>query len=239
MEKLSIAICEDSPDDRKRMEAALASSNVSCSCEWFENGESFLEGFSRGAYDLVFLDVYMGALSGVEVARRIREIDPDVTLAFVTTSEDFAMDGYRSKVAHYLLKPYADSDVREVVESAAGLKGSLREASLNLGGGNKPVPYSRIVFVEQKNHTSMVHLANGDEARRTGRLDDIESALPCPPFYRCHKSFLVNLDHVKRVDRDLNVFEMDTGQLAYIRRASVRDAQRAFEARLIERTKAL
>lgn len=101
------------------------------------------------------------------------------------------------------------------------------------------IPLSRILHAEQNNHTTVIHLAGGNAMRRTGRLDDIEWGLPCPPFYRGHKSYLVNLDHARRVNRDLGAFEMDDGRYAYIRRASVTEARRAFEARLIERTRAL
>jgi DNA-binding LytR/AlgR family response regulator len=237
MEKLSIAICEDSPEDRRCMESALESAGIPCACDWFENGESFLEGFSYGKYDLVLLDVYMGEMTGVEVARLVRETDSDVMLAFVTTSEDFAMEGYRSRVERYLLKPYQENDVHEILASAARRVESQQEAALTVAG--ETIPISRIRYAEQNNHTTIIYLMGGNEVRRTGRLDDIDSQLPSPPFYRSHKSYLVNLDHVKRLDRNLNAFEMDSGEYAYIRRASVREAQRMYEARLIERTKAL
>ena len=236
MEKLSVAICEDSPADRDRMEAVLASADIACRCEWFEDGESFLARFSYGKYDLVLLDIYMGEMAGVEVARRIRETDPDVMLAFVTTSADFAMEGYRNRVERYVLKPYREEEVHEVLASAARRIEALGERALVVAG--EVIPLSRIRYAEQNNHTTVLHLMEG-EIRRTGRLDDIERELPCPPFYRGHKSFLVNLDHVRRIDHDLKAFEMDDGRYAYIRRASVREAQRVFEARLIERTRAL
>ena len=207
-------------------------------CDWFQGGEEFLEHFARGKYDVVFLDVYMGGMTGVEVAQAIREVDSNVMLAFVTTTPDFAMEGYRSRVERYLLKPFADQEVREVLESALHRAEATAEEKLDFGWG-RPIPHSRILFAEQSNHTTVIHLTEGDEVRRTGRLDDIEQMLPCPPFYRGHKSFLVNLDHVRRVDHELRAFEMDDGQYAYIRRASVREAQRAFEARLIACTRAL
>ena len=219
------------------MEVAVASADIPCNCEWFENGESFLALFSPGKYDLVFLDVYMDTLSGVEVAKRIRMVDKDVMLAFVTTSDDFAMEGYRSRVERYVLKPYQEADIHEVLASAARRAGAQRERTLVIAG--EAIPLSRIRYAEQNNHTTIIHLVEGGEIRRTGRLDDIEQELPCPPFYRGHKSYLVNLDHVRRVNHDLKAFEMDDGRYTYIRRASVREAQRVFEARLIERTRAL
>lgn len=234
MEILAIAICEDTSADRDRIEAAITSSGVNCVCDFFESGEAFLERFASGKFDLVFLDVFMGGMTGVEVARRIRTVDPEVMLAFVTTSGDFAMEGYRARVERYLLKPFRDEDVREVIASAAQRAGLKTERSLELAG--EAIPHSRIRFIEQNNHVTVVHLMGGGERRRRGRLDDIEAMLPCPPFYRCHKSYLVNLDHVKNIDRDLNTFELDGDERAYIRRASMTEARRLFEERIIERT---
>ena len=234
MKTLAIAICEDATVDRDRIEAAIASSGADCICECFESGEAFLVRFASGKYDLVFLDVFMGGMSGVEVANRIRTVDPEVMLAFVTTSGDFAMEGYRARVERYLLKPFRDEDVHEVVSSAAQRAALNKERILEIAG--EAIPHSRIRFIEQNNHVTVVHLMGGGERRRRGRLDDVEAELPCPPFYRCHKSYLVNLDHVRNIDRDLNMFELDGDGRAYIRRASMAEARRLFEERMIERT---
>ena len=234
METLAIAICEDTSADRDRIESAIVSSGVNCACDFFESGEAFLAQFTSGKYDLVLLDVFMDGMTGVEVARRIRTVDPVVMMAFVTTSSDFAMEGYRARVERYLLKPFQAEDVHEVIASAAQRIGSKNECSLELAG--ESLPYSRIRFIEQSNHVTIVHLMGGEERRRRGRLDDVEAELPCPPFYRCHKSYLVNLDHVKNIDRDLNMFELDGDERAYIRRASMAEARRLFEDRMIERT---
>ena len=237
MRKLSIAICEDQDADRKRLEDAIALTGVPCVCEFFENGEEFLADFVHGKYDLVFLDVYMGGMTGVDVAQRVRNVDPDVMLSFVTTSADFTMEGYRNRVERYILKPYRDEDVREVVESAFRRASSSQERMLTVAG--ESIPFSRIRYAEQKNHTTIIYIANGAEVKRTGRFDDIAQQLPCPPFYRCHRSYLVNLDYVRLLNYDLNMFELEGGGCAYIRRGSVREAKRMFEDRLIERTRAL
>ncbi|HAM15524.1 MAG TPA: hypothetical protein DCP91_06660 [Eggerthellaceae bacterium] len=165
---------------------------------------------------------------------RIRTVDPDVMLAFVTTSGDYAMAGYRARVERYLLKPFRDEEAHEIVASAAQRAGLKTEHGLDLAG--ETIPHSRIRFIEQNNHAIVIHLMSGGERRRRARLDDIEAKLPCPPFYRCHKSYLVNLDHVKNIDRSLNTFELDGKERAYIRRASMAEAQRLFEERTIERT---
>ena len=132
MRKLSIAICEDQDADRKHLEDAIALTGVPCVC------------------------VYMGGMTGVDVAQRVRNVDPDVMLSFVTTSADFTMEGYRNRVERYILKPYRDEDVREVVESAFRRASSSQERMLTVAG--ESIPFSRIRYAEQKNHTTIIYI---------------------------------------------------------------------------------
>nr|MCR5656094.1 LytTR family transcriptional regulator DNA-binding domain-containing protein [Butyrivibrio sp.] len=67
---------------------------------------------------------------------------------------------------------------------------------------------------------------NGATLQMTGKLDDIEAQTPDDTFMRCHKSYLVNIAHVKNVDKDLQVFEMKDGECVHIRRESLREASR-------------
>ena len=237
MDTLTIAICDDEDASRQELQALLKASGYTCTCICFENGEELLSSFTPSRYDIVFLDIYMGGMSGVDAAERIRRLDPDIPIAFTTTSPDHALDGYRHHVDRYLLKPYRDDEIREALDYAAKRLGERADATVNVAGDT--IPTARICYVEQRNHTLIIYLVDGEQVKHTGKLDDLERNLPSPPFYRCHKGFLVNLDYAKRVNRDLNVFEMEGGGNAYIRKASVREAQRAFEQRIIERTRSL
>lgn len=73
--------------------------------EIFPNGETFLASFTVGSFDIVFLDIYMDGLSGMETAQKLRALDASCRIVFVTTSPDFAVDSYDVNAAFYLLKP--------------------------------------------------------------------------------------------------------------------------------------
>ena len=73
----------------------------------FENGETFLEQFQKDRYDIIFLDIFMEGMNGMDTARRIRECDDACRLVFTTTSAEYAVDSYEVDSSYYLVKPYS------------------------------------------------------------------------------------------------------------------------------------
>lgn len=84
--------------------------------EIFPNGETFLASFTVGSFDIVFLDIYMDGLSGMETAQKLRTLDASCRIVFVTTSPDFAVDSYDVNAAFYLLKPVTMERVSKALE---------------------------------------------------------------------------------------------------------------------------
>ncbi|MDO4537718.1 MAG: LytTR family DNA-binding domain-containing protein [Coriobacteriales bacterium] len=233
MNSLNIAVCEDEQQEYERLSAALEAIPFETSTKWFAQGQELLEALATEHFDLIFLDIVMQPMSGVEVAARIREINDDIPLAFVTTSTDYALEGYRYHVDRYIQKPYRTQDIEEFIGFAQRKLESMPGVMVR---GNK-IPYTRIRYVEQRNHTSVLHLIDGSELGFTAKLDVLERELPAPPFFRCHKSYLANLDYVKWLNREFNMFEMIGGGNVYIRRASLGAANRAMNERLIDKTR--
>ena len=73
----------------------------------FSSGEDFLSSFQKAAYDLIFIDQYMQGRSGIDTARQIRQRDNFVTLVFITTSRDHAIESYQVRAGGYVLKPFS------------------------------------------------------------------------------------------------------------------------------------
>lgn len=230
---LLIAICEDQPEDAALLLDFVGKSGIPSSCTAFSCGGDLLDVFSPGRYDLIFLDIYMNGMRGIDAAVKIRERDGGVTLAFTTTSPDHTLESYRLGALKYLEKPVKAQDVRETMELAMSRRESIPRISLLAGGKMQYVPVDSILYLEQKNHTVFVHTMGGViRTSQTVKLSQLEVLLPRPPFMRCHQSFIVNLRHVRFLDKELKTFDMADGGKVYIRRQEIRNAAKAYEDEL-------
>ena len=219
---LRIAICEDTESDLKRLKGFIENSGISYTLDVFLSGEALIAQFNKGSYDIIFLDVFMEELSGVETAEKIREVDSLVVIVFVTTSEDFTREGYRLNAYKYMIKPIIKEDVEESLDLAIVKRDRSLEAALEIISEGKAVsiPFNDIVYVESRDSRSYVIASSGDEYPTVTPLDSLEALLTPPRFLRTHRAYIVNLDHVDDVDDD---FIMDNGNVAYIR---VKDQRR-------------
>ncbi|MDR3315108.1 MAG: LytTR family DNA-binding domain-containing protein [Coriobacteriales bacterium] len=224
---LRIALCEDTPSDAESLKTLIELSKTPFTLDTFLSGEALLEVFAKGSYDLVFLDVYMGALSGIQTAEKIRDVDTQVPIVFTTTSEDFTREGYRLNAYKYLLKPIVEEDVLDALDLATLKRDKAQGATLAIVTDNIPVviPLSDILYIEALNRKSQIYTMNEAYAT-TMTIEDLYKLLPSPRFLRSHRSFIVNLDHVDEVADD---FIMDNGGIAYIAVKSHRKIKHAYE----------
>ncbi|GHU10189.1 DNA-binding response regulator [Betaproteobacteria bacterium] len=213
---LRIAVCEDTDAEAKILLSYIEKSGMRVDITRFVNGESFLEVYKQNAFDLIFLDVYMDKLTGVETAEHIREIDTTVVIVFTTTSDDFTRESYRLNAYKYMLKPIHQEDVIDALELAVIKRDREREASLDILSESNPVsiPFCSIEYVESRRGKSVVVTEDGAEIVTSISLDALEKLLPPPRFLRTHRSYIVNFDHVDDIDED---FIMDNGSIVYIR----------------------
>ncbi len=221
-----IAVCDDEQSQRRQLQFLIQKHMSDAQVDLFASGEEFLKIFRPGIYDLIFMDILMPGMGGVDATAKIRAVDASVPIVFATSSEDHAMDGYKNRVIRYLMKPFNPTEVGEVLELASQMKGGQGGVTLRIGGKDMNFAYEKICYAEQNAHTIYMHMANGAVLQLTGKLDDIEAQTPDDSFMRCHKSYLVNLAHVKSIDKDLQVFVMKDGDSVHIRRESLREAAR-------------
>jgi two-component system LytT family response regulator len=230
---IRIAVCEDMPEDATRLLRYISESGIPTNCQYFSSCEALIADFVPGRYDLIFLDIYMGNVQqGIDAAAKIRETDAMVTLAFTTSSEEHALEGYRLKAIAYLEKPVNSTDVREVIEHAVTRRKNAPAVRLLVGGKDQKVPLQTILYFEHKDRSVFVNtLSDVIRTSQTMSLKDIQPQLPVG-FIRCHQSYIANLRYVKELDRDLRLFRMQNGDPVYIRRSSLGKAIKAYERQL-------
>lgn len=237
MEALRVAICEDSPAEQDNLLALIEKSGVSARCDVFNSGEDFLASYQPGTYGLIFMDIYMGALSGVETVAAIRKADENVPVAFVTSSTEHTLESYRLGVLRYIEKPVTEKAVCKLLEFARLKQESAPRLVLKIDGQEVGIPFDRIVYAEQKAHHLVLYLTGGEVVQAVERLDVVAPQFEGQAFFRCHKSYLVNLACIQNFDRALLVFRMKEGSNVHIRRESMGEARKAYENYLFSKAR--
>ena len=169
----------------------------------FADGVDILDNY-RAVYDIIFLDVEMKHLDGMTTAERIRQMDADVILIFITNMAQYAIRGYSVGALDYVLKPvpyFAFSQQLRKVEEQ--LRRRVRHyLALPVEGGLRRLDSSLIYYLESEGHRVHLYTEEGDFAA-AGTLKAFEEKLTERPFARCNSGYLVNLAQVKGVQQGM------------------------------------
>ena len=165
----------------------------------FTDGDEILENY-RPAFDIIFLDVEMKRLNGMETAQRIRELDDDVLLIFITNMAQYAIRGYSVGALDYVLKPvpyFAFS--QQLLKAVSRLeKRAKRYLTVPVEGGLRRLDTASIYYLESEGHRVHFYTDEGDFSA-PGALKTFEEKLAACPFARCNSGYLVNLAQVREL----------------------------------------
>lgn len=203
---IRVAIVEDEAEIREQLmgyvQRYTRQYGTAFEVKTFADGLEILEDY-RPAYDLILLDIEMKHLDGMETARRIRELDPDVMLVFITNMAQYAIKGYAVGALDYVLKPvpyFAFSQQLQKVE--AQLRRRTRHyLAVPVEGGLQRLDTSRIYYIESEGHRVHFYTEEGDFVA-PGALKALEEKLADRPFARCNSGYLVNLAQVRAVQQN-------------------------------------
>lgn len=172
---------------------------------------------------MIFLDIYMDEPDGVETARRLRREGCRAIIIFLTTSLDFAIEGYEVEAAGYILKPLEQEKLQQLLQRLFQNENSV---VLTLRQGNKvfAVPPSEIIYIESDRNKLIIHTVR-ETISCHGRMGEVVRRLPQRQFLRCHQSFLVNMDRVCTAEND---FRMENGEIVPIRVRERRDIRETY-----------
>ena len=201
---IRIAICDDLESDRDYLKDLLNkwANDYShlLNVYTFSSAESFLFRYEEAKdYDILLLDIEMGLMDGVSMAKKIRQDNDVVQIIFITGYSDYIAEGYEVNALHYLMKPVKEEKFFSVLERAIE-KISKNDVVLNMDSANGMVrvPIYQIRFVEVFGNYVTIH-AN-DEVVVKMTLNEIEKLLD-ERFYRVGRSVIVNLNEVSRVTK--------------------------------------
>lgn len=202
--RYKIAICDDLESDRDYLKDLLNKWAINNShllnIDSFSSAESFLFHYEEAKdYDILLLDIEMGLMDGVSMAKKIRQDNDTVQIIFITGYSDYIAEGYEVNALHYLMKPVKEEKLFSVLERAIE-KISKNDVVLNMDSANGMVrvPIYQIRFAEVFGNYVTIH-AN-DEVIVKMTLNEIEKLLD-ERFYRVGRSVIVNLNEVSRVTK--------------------------------------
>ena len=200
---IKIAICEDEPLQREALLSYLQKMGRELGLEYklqlFSSGEELLSGLEADT-QLLLLDILMGGISGVEAAKKIRQTNKNLGIIFLTSATQYALDGYSVRAFGFMEKPvnYARFrfEVSEAIHSFSVQSG--KTITLTNGKNKDIVNSSDILCVEVYGHYLNVTTLR-DRRRYLMPISAVEEMLDLPNFYRCHKSYLVNFQHIQKI----------------------------------------
>ena len=187
---INVAIVEDSAADAnvlcEYVHRAVAELDRACEISVFERSSLFLDGY-RGNYDVVFMDIELPDIDGMEAAKRLRAVDPDVVLIFVTNMSQYAVGGYAVDAMDFMVKPVSYDNLKLKLMRAVNRIESRKQEKLVIQGktGAQVVNIPSVRYIEVPNHKLTIYTVNG-AISAIGSLSKIEDKLKDFAFSRCN-----------------------------------------------------
>ena len=231
---LNIAICDDEKYFRNEirgiLEKHLGAEGIVCSIDDFASGEELTDlGIEMQKYDIVFLDINMDQMDGIDAARKIREKSKDIFIVFVTAYIDYTIEGYKVDAFRYILKNnnMLEGSIEECLDSIRErMAYEVEQREFDFSEGRRTVSLERILFVESNLHRLIFHIMEDSLKQYTvyKTLDEMEKEFEGKGFIRIHQSYLVNVQHVNSISRYYLI--LDNGTRLSIPRARYNEVQK-------------
>lgn len=202
---LQIAICDDEQFYRDKirwlLDKYLQKNHLPYELHIFSSGKEFLKRCENSVkFNIVFLDINMDELDGIQTAERIRSFHSDTYIVFVTAFIDYALEGYKVNAVRYLMKDRLEGALEECMEAVLQ-KMQVAQVAFTFLEGEKKLYTDNIIYVESRGHKSIFHYMETEETNYQiyDKLDEIEKSMRGYGFLRIHKSYLVNMKHIRKV----------------------------------------
>jgi DNA-binding LytR/AlgR family response regulator len=204
---MRIVICEDEDKYAKQLIGYInewaEDKNISAEVFKHTTAEKFLYEWDDGEdYDLLFLDIKMGSMTGMELAKIIRRTNRDVPIVFVTNMREYALDGYTVDAMRFLVKPVEKEDcfacLDKIYQSGRNRKYFLFKDSEQ--DKTLRIPHGDIIYIDMFSHNATIVTVKDEYTlRKTTKqlLEELNDDL----FVRCHRSYIINIRHVEAVSK--------------------------------------
>lgn len=210
---IEIAICDDEEYMIKnlytKVNGFFRQRNFPVTITCFSDGKSLLR-CSR-EFQIIFLDIQMKDMSGMDTARVLRKRNYDGHLIFVTVLNECVYDAFEVQAFDYLVKPLEDSRFNRSMERLLSSLQTPSSTRLLIQRGNecRIISFHQIIYCEVINRKIYIHMYNNEIIDYYDKIEQLETKLD-QRFFRCHRSYLVNLKYIQRYDK--NILFLTTGE---------------------------
>lgn len=222
---MKIALIDDQAEMLEKLFTIIKKELPSAQYFTFSSGDKFLETWHEGMYDLIIVDVFMPGTIGIDVARKIREVDMDVRLVFCTTSNEFASESYEVAANYYLHKPVSIDSIQRMLKMIR-LDQYEHNRFLRLADGQRVI-LRNIIYTEYHNHTILIHCKNGENIQTRMSQMDWEALLSEHTYlYSTSKGIVANFYEVSKLEDGL--FLMSDGSQVPISRRKAKEVSERY-----------
>ncbi len=196
---MDIAVVDDEKTIREHICALIEEQQPENCIEAYATGEELLASGKR--FDIVFLDIQMDGINGIEAARSLRERQGDIVLIFITGIKEYVFDALDLYAFQYLLKPIDEDKFAEVLERAVREAARKKERRvLFIKSRNLTLDQSEILYIESRAKKVEIHTVR-QTIEIYAAMDELEGQLG-EEFYRCHRAYIVNMDCITEYDSE-------------------------------------
>ncbi len=226
---MNIAVVDDEAAIREQIGGFIKKRNPDFNISDFATGEELLAADTE--FDIIFLDIQMKGMGGIEAAKTIRQSNADRVIIFITGIKEHVFEAFDVSAFHYLLKPIAEQKFMEVLGRAieeAGKRKGQKERQIFIRAKNQgyTLNLNSILYIESRGKKVEVHTTDMEDVIESyATMDELEEQLG-DGFYRCHRGYLVNMAHIARYDSD-SIF-LSSGEKVYLTRKKHNEFVKAY-----------
>ena len=197
----------------------------------FPSAESFLFAWEEQRdFDMLFVDIQMKEMSGMEMAKRVREQDLDIVIVFTTGIADYLEEGYEVEALHYLLKPISQEKLFRCMDRAIKKGGQEKSLLVHTKEELLKLSLEQIMFIEARGHGCVIEiyvpLGETVQVEITESISELERQLNGEEFVKCHRSYLCRIGGIHHIDRTEIV--LDNGSKIPVSRRLYAQVNQAF-----------